>query len=633
MKKQIAKKLSVFVILIVFSLLIINSCIQFRTIENNEVSTALSTLYQIEEILINNEDSLQTLTESLQEEYMIRVQMVAYILENIDINTSEEYLELASLVNVDEIHVFNADGIIYEGSESKYYGYSFDSGEQMSFFLPLLEDTSLTLCQDITPNTAEEKPMMYVATWKSDGTEIIQIGLEPERILEEQTQNELSYIFANIPTNVGSTLFAIDSSTGQITGSSESSYLDINCSDIGLSLNQLDDTGEKFYSLINDVSSLCIFLDYNGTYLGITVSRSIIYKDVLESLLTLTFFLILSATIIYFALMKIISNSLLSSINTLTTEISKIAGGDLDTKIDIETSPEFRKLSSQINGMVSSILNTTSKMSHILDFVKTSMAVYEYKNDLNRVFVTRKLGELLNLEEVELNSLLEDKTLFEEKLNCIRRYTTDTPHVYLLDNGSYIKIETQSNELGEYGIVIDVTDITFEKKQLEQERDYDILTDLYNRRAFYRVMDDLFTKPEELQNYALLVLDMDNLKPINDNYGHDGGDIALKFCAQLFKEIPTENKILSRLGGDEFAVLIYGEEDITQLRKHITILRHRFDNGFVNIGHNILQIKISAGYVIESDSNTNYHVLMQQADKALYKVKREGKNGFLQYDS
>ena len=62
-----------------------------------------------------------------------------------------------------------------------------------------------------------------------------------------------------------------------------------------------------------------------------------------------------------------------------------------------------------------------------------------------------------------------------------------------------------------------------ERRRIEHERDYDILTGLYNRQAFQRVCESLFAKPETLGHAALLMTDLDNLKTINDTYGHDWG--------------------------------------------------------------------------------------------------------------
>ncbi|MFR8331671.1 MAG: GGDEF domain-containing protein [Oscillospiraceae bacterium] len=74
------------------------------------------------------------------------------------------------------------------------------------------------------------------------------------------------------------------------------------------------------------------------------------------------------------------------------------------------------------------------------------------------------------------------------------------------------------------GVFTDITQEMVEKKKIEYDRDYDIVTNLYNRRAFHERMKALFAQPEKLRVSALMMMDLDNLKYINDTYGHDYGD-------------------------------------------------------------------------------------------------------------
>ncbi len=632
MKKQIALKLSIFVVSILAILLIVNITFHYRSVLNDTEDSAFYTLDQLEAILDTNAESLETLTESLQEEYIIRVQAVAYILENIDISTESEYAELATLLDVDEIHVFSSDGVIYEGSVAEYYGYNFESGEQMSFFLPLLEDTSLTLCQDITPNTAEDKPMMYIATWNSNASDIIQIGINPERILEEQSLNELSYIFGNLPTGDDIALFAIDASTGVISGSTVDSLLYLDCTDIGLNIDTLNTSGNGFYKKIEDTTCYCIFIEYNDSYLGYVVDLSSILSTAYNSVITASVFFIITAFFLYLALLKIIDVTIIKDVENLIGKVSKIASGDLDTKVDIDSSYELQNLSTHINMMVSSLLNTTARMSHVLDFVDTGIAVYEYKPEMRRVFATRKLGDLLTIEPDELEILLDEKTLFEEKICTIKSHPAPEEGVYMPTETTYIKIETLDHNDGQYGVIIDVTEEVLRNRSIIYERDYDILTDIYNRRAFYREMDELFENPEELKECLIMALDMDNLKEINDTYGHDAGDRAIKISANLMKEIPTNKKVIGRIGGDEFLIFIYGENGRISLYQYIDHLRELFDESHIGSGPNDTPIKMSAGYLMCSTPTISYHKLIKQADETLYTVKNGTKNQFLQLE-
>ena len=126
---------------------------------------------------------------------------------------------------------------MFSGSVPKYYNYTFESGEQMKFFLPMLKDKSMQLCQEVTPNTAENKLMQYIAVWREDQKGIVQIGMEPIRLLEAMKKNELSHIFDLMTTEDGITIFAVDLDTGKISGSTDKQLLNKKAADLGLDVS------------------------------------------------------------------------------------------------------------------------------------------------------------------------------------------------------------------------------------------------------------------------------------------------------------------------------------------------------------------------------------------------------------
>ena len=86
------------------------------------------------------------------------------------------------------------------------------------------------------------------------------------------------------------------------------------------------------------------------------------------------------------------------------------------------------------------------------------------------------------------------------------------------------------------GLAEDVTAAVLERKRIEHERDHDILTGLYNRQAFNRVCTELFAAPERMGVAALMMMDLDNLKHINDTYGHDWGDQYIRRTGQCLRD-------------------------------------------------------------------------------------------------
>ena len=170
---------------------------------NNKNTAKMSEvlLDRVVNVIEKNEDDEKNMITSLKEDYIVRAKAVAYIINaNPDAeNNVDELKKSANLMSVDEIHLFDTTGKIYSGTIPEYYGYNFDSGDQMEYFKPMLEDKTLTMCQDVTPNTSEGKKMMYAITWDETGTRMVQVGIEPVRLLNEVKQNEISSIVENMP--------------------------------------------------------------------------------------------------------------------------------------------------------------------------------------------------------------------------------------------------------------------------------------------------------------------------------------------------------------------------------------------------------------------------------------------------
>lgn len=158
--------------------------------EKNASMTSQVLLDRVISIIDKNETSEAQLIDSLKDDYIVRAKAVSYI---IDAKPEVEYdvdelQKIAKLMSVDEIHIFNEKGVVYSGSIPKYYGYSFDSGEQISYFKDMLKDKNLSICQDVTPNTSEAKEMMYAITWNESKSKMIQVGISPKRLLRELKQ-------------------------------------------------------------------------------------------------------------------------------------------------------------------------------------------------------------------------------------------------------------------------------------------------------------------------------------------------------------------------------------------------------------------------------------------------------------
>lgn len=614
----------------------------FQIKSSQETATANSVLRigQIKQILDNNQQEIDKLKENLREDYFIRAKAVAYIVQNRPdiINSQWELKKITALLQVDEIHLFNKEGTLYAGTEPEYYNYTFNSGEQMQFFLPMLEDKELELCQDIRPNTAEAKLMQYAAVWKEDKSEIVQIGMEPVRLLEAMKKNELSHIFTMVTADKDNTLFAADSETGEILGATDASMIGKGLIDYGIKIETESDDLEYLQNdiILDELKNYCIVEEKDDVIIGVSIPYESIYENVQSNMVLIIFSLVILSIIIVTVILKMLDYYIIEEMYKVNNELKKIEAGDLDYRIDAKILPEFRSLSDSINQMVVSLLENTVKLSLIFQNVNIPIAVYEYNSDMKRVLATSKIGEILGVSKDEMLMALEDQSIFIDMMNQIcKNACLQEDDIYLINKKElrYIKMKSYKENKKTLGILVDMTEEMIEKLRIQSERDNDFLTGLCTRRAFYNKMDDLFQNPGVLKTKAVLMMDVDNLKQMNDQWGHEYGDRLLENVANILKRCEAPYKLIARLSGDEFAMFLYNMDSEVNLKKCLERLHQDMVNTVMELPDNsFAQVKFSCGYTVFEDCDVDYHELLKVADKTMYEAKKNRKGEYVKYN-
>jgi len=152
---------------------------------------------------------------------------------------------------------------------------------------------------------------------------------------------------------------------------------------------------------------------------------------------------------------------------------------------------------------------------------------------------------------------------------------------------------------------------------------HDALTGIYNRYGFNERFDVIFSTPD-IGELALFMVDIDLFKNINDTYGHDVGDVALKFVADTLRQSVGQNSAVCRWGGEEFTVLTWDEPEPEARAERI---RREFENARFIAGGEKIQITVSIGVCVVSDRETvTIAQMVKSADKCLYAVKEAGRN-------
>ena len=300
---------------------------------------------------------------------------------------------------------------------------------------------------------------------------------------------------------------------------------------------------------------------------------------------------------------------------------------------------EVDRFAETITQLNKELVTNSTKFLRIMDMASVEIGGYELRTDTGSVFVTDNFFSLLGKPEIQGEQLSVRR--FEEVLKGIREnntcaHTTEGDELLTIqqpDGVRYIMLRSTIEGHAKIGLAEDVTATVLERKRIEHERDYDILTGLYNRQAFNRVCTELFAAPERMGVAALLMMDLDNLKHINDTYGHDWGDQYIRRTGQCLRENTPAGTVCARLSGDEFLVLFHGYRSRDEVRKKIAYLSKAMQMNVALLpSGNALHISLSGGIAWYPDDGQDWETLKKYADFAMYQVKHAEKGRVEEFD-
>jgi diguanylate cyclase (GGDEF)-like protein len=194
------------------------------------------------------------------------------------------------------------------------------------------------------------------------------------------------------------------------------------------------------------------------------------------------------------------------------------------------------------------------------------------------------------------------------------------------------RVLDDKGELTHYVAVF--SDITARKATEERMHHlalHDALTDLPNRALLTeRLEQAIVLARRDRSRLGLMYFDLDKFKPINDNFGHDVGDLLLKAVATRVVGCVRESDTVARLGGDEFVVLLPRLENDTDVFTVAEKIRHALSEAFIFAGDSF-EISASIGVAIYPEHGDDEITLTRNADAAMYQAKENGRNQVVLY--
>lgn len=391
------------------------------------------------------------------------------------------------------------------------------------------------------------------------------------------------------------------------------------------------------------------------------------------------FILVISVIISIFA-----SKSIIDPIYSLIDVMNKAEKGDLGSLFEYKANDELGVLKDNYNNMIKRLSSSYEELSSVYEELSATEeelrsqydeliknkeelqisqdrykqaldgsndAIWEFNIKNGDFFVSDKwyeiTGYIAKVENVSkfirkavmpkyrkilynaIKKHIELKTpWFETEIKIV---TSKGESKWILNKGKLIK-DSYGNFIKYSGIISDITLKKNSEEKIRQLAYYDLLTGLPNRLTFIRELDtEIKICEKNNRTGAVLFVDLDDFKRVNDSLGHDAGDRLLKTIGDKFSDIIDDKNMVCRFGGDEFLILMRNIVTKNEIISFVTNMINIFNNGF-ELNKKQTFITCSIGICMFPKDGKDNNVILKNADTAMYKAKETGKNKYEFYD-
>lgn len=292
---------------------------------------------------------------------------------------------------------------------------------------------------------------------------------------------------------------------------------------------------------------------------------------------------------------------------------------------------EVDELVLSIETLSNRVAEAYGRISAIIELSDSHLGIFEYKKQEQLIFCNKELYDLLNWEpDIEFNTYA-DGSGFIDRIKALYPFDQQKEERTFriqLEDGTYrwLRMNHTEDEKAILGVLTDITESILEKKRIEYERDFDVLTRLRNRRAFEHMTARYFEEKHENERVAVIVWDLDNLKYINDYYGHSVGDQYIVTFANCLRKVECDNIRSCRRSGDEFVTMLMDPESGSEIEARIHALWEDIQKTEMELPDGgTYRVRVSAGVAWHPEDAGKYQELFQYADFAMYEAKHSRK--------
>ena len=414
------------------------------------------------------------------------------------------------------------------------------------------------------------------------------------------------------------------------------------------------------------VNTLPIFSSSHSEIGKITIcsSRDTIDKELqkllIQNIIASLLFGLTLAIILYFILRQFALLPIMHIIQTLT---HRDKDGLPEKKVQESGAYEFELLSQTINLMIETIQASRLREKEVMKALESERqrfklaidgsqdGLWDWNPQTNKVFFSHRWKEMLGYADEEVSDSLDEWSKrvhpddVEAAMQAINDHLAGKTEVYenrhriqckdgswkwILDRGKAL-FDDNGKPIRVVGFHTDITKEIKHQEALEHSAKHDILTKLPNRFLFNELIQTMIHRSDRnKKTMAILYLDLDGFKNVNDTYGHEAGDYVLVEVSKRMKNLLRQEDVIARLGGDEFVIAlgdIDDKQDITpllnRLLEHISLPILYTDKKIE------LKVSVSIGITTyPQESSMGPEALLRQADQAMYQAKNSGKNQY-----
>ncbi len=635
MKKILLKRI-ITVFLVIGILIIALFSIIIPAKSKNEAISDMQEM--LGEVKISYQNSLKITEEKIEmyeKDYLSRAHTIDFILKNYpDLRNMSSLQEIKKLIEVESINVIDKSGEVVLSSEAEAIGLNFLEYEESKEFWNLIRSKEKGgEVVDLDAVSIYDGKLKDFIGVKSECEEysVIQIGVDRSVLNKIKSENSITKVLENMPTVAAKSVFAVDSSSGDLKGATQNNKQEVKLNGVNSKeeyIKRLKQAENGKLLKVNDQYNLVLTETVDDVILVLCYQIDSIVFDIFVQLLNLVLTIVSIFIVLMVILDRFISKYVLRDFISIENDVKELMAGNYDIQFTVKENTELKSLTRILNDWKDSYKHKSQRMSRIITSLDSHIAVFECLYYINQNFFSDNVQSILGMDDDEWNKISHVPFEFENYLSSLPINENGIVSV----NDRFVKIKSFkiSNEF--YGIITDKTEeininkeIINELKEVRLASERDTLTNLVNRKGFEKyVKESLLKYPGQ---GMMIIFDLDNFKSINDALGHPEGDKVLKMLGECLTECFRESDIIARFGGDEFIVFIGTNLSLEMV-----------DNKMKNVLGNIRKklqyyyseyhVSTSIGVAYVDNKINTFENLYKCADTALYIAKKSGKDNY-----